>query len=78
MANLNFPYSSAKVRTVQEIRFGVFSPQESERLAVMDIVYPETLYVDFCTNIIKKLSSDTALGMSNVNEPAHKDPTIPI
>ena len=46
MANLNFPYSSAKVRTVEEIRFGVFSPQESERLSVMDIVYPETMYVE--------------------------------
>lgn len=47
MASLNFPYSSAKVRTVEEIRFGVFSPQESERLSVMDIVYPETMYVEY-------------------------------
>ncbi|KAK5945238.1 DNA-directed RNA polymerase II core subunit rpo21 [Knufia obscura] len=41
MANLNFSYSSAKTRTIEEIRFGVFSPKESERLSVIDIEYPE-------------------------------------
>lgn len=46
MANLNFAYSSAPVRTVEEIRFGLFSAKESERLAVIDIEYPETMYVD--------------------------------
>lgn len=56
MANLNFPYSSAKVRTVEEIRFGVFSPQESERLSVIDIVYPEALYVDFGKFLAKNSS----------------------
>lgn len=43
MSNLAFPYSSAKTRTVKEIRFGVFSPKESEKLAVIDIEYPETM-----------------------------------
>ncbi|KIV95877.1 hypothetical protein PV10_03478 [Exophiala mesophila] len=43
MANLNFAYSSAPVRTVEEIRFGLFSAKESERLAVIDIEYPETM-----------------------------------
>jgi len=46
MANLNFSYSSAKTRTIEEIRFGVFSPKESERLAVIDIEYPEFTYVE--------------------------------
>ena len=43
MANLNFAYSSAPVRTIQEIQFGLFSAKESERLSVIDIEYPETM-----------------------------------
>lgn len=46
MSNLNFPYSSAPLRTVEEIQFGLFSAKETERLAVIDIEYPETMYVD--------------------------------
>jgi len=46
MSNLSFPYSSAPVRTVEEIQFGLFSAKETERLAVIDIEYPETMYVD--------------------------------
>lgn len=45
MSNANFAYSSAKTRTIQEIRFGVFSAKESERLSIVDVVYPETMYV---------------------------------
>lgn len=33
------------MRTIQEIQFGLFSSKESERLAVIDIEYPETMYV---------------------------------
>ena len=40
MANLNFAYSSAPTRTIQEIQFGLFSAKESERLSVIDIEYP--------------------------------------
>ena len=57
MANLNFAYSSAPVRTVEEIRFGLFSAKESERLAVIDIEYPETMYVDNKTNPLTCLSN---------------------
>jgi len=46
MANANFAYSSAPVRTIEEIQFGLFSAKETERLAVIDIEYPETMYVD--------------------------------
>lgn len=46
MSNLSFPYSSAPLRTVEEIRFGLFSAKETERLAVIDIEYPETMYVE--------------------------------
>jgi DNA-directed RNA polymerase II subunit RPB1 len=46
MSSLNFPYSSAPLRTIEEIQFGLFSAKESERLAVIDIEYPETMYVE--------------------------------
>ena len=46
MANLNFTFSSAPTRTIQEIQFGVLSAKESERLSVIDIEYPETMYVE--------------------------------
>jgi DNA-directed RNA polymerase II subunit RPB1 len=45
MSSLNFPHSSARLRTVTEIQFGLFSAKETERLAVIDIEYPETMYV---------------------------------
>lgn len=45
MSNMHFPASSAPVRTIEEIQFGLFSAKESERLAVIDIEYPETMYV---------------------------------
>ena len=46
MSSLNFPYSSAPLRTIEEIQFGLFSAKETERLAVIDIEYPETMYVE--------------------------------
>ena len=46
MANFNMPYSSAPTRAIEEIQFGLFSTQENERLAVINIEYPETMYVD--------------------------------
>ena len=46
MANLNFAFSSAPTRTIQEIQFGLFSAKETERLSVIDIEYPETMYVE--------------------------------
>ena len=45
-ARYGIPSSSAPLRQVQEIQFGLFSAQESERLAVIDIEYPETMYVE--------------------------------
>jgi DNA-directed RNA polymerase II subunit RPB1 len=46
MANFHLPYSSAPTREVKEIQFGLFSQEESERLAVINIEYPETMYVE--------------------------------
>ncbi|KAI9806451.1 MAG: DNA-directed RNA polymerase II subunit RPB1 [Piccolia ochrophora] len=43
MANLNFPYSSAPLRTIQEIQFGLLSPEEIKNMSVVHVEYPETM-----------------------------------
>ncbi|KAF1811346.1 beta and beta-prime subunits of DNA dependent RNA-polymerase [Eremomyces bilateralis CBS 781.70] len=43
MANLNFAYSSAPLRTIQEIQFGIFSPEEIKNMSVVHVLYPETM-----------------------------------
>ncbi|KZF22033.1 DNA-directed RNA polymerase II largest subunit [Xylona heveae TC161] len=43
MANLHFQYSSAPLRTIQEIQFGLLSPEEIKSMSVAHIEYPETM-----------------------------------
>jgi hypothetical protein len=43
MANLNFAHSSAKLRTVKEIQFGLFSKEEIDRMGIITVEYPETM-----------------------------------
>ncbi|TGO54691.1 hypothetical protein BCON_0103g00020 [Botryotinia convoluta] len=43
MANLNFAHSDAPLRTIQEIQFGLFSPEEIKNMSVCHILYPETM-----------------------------------
>ncbi|KAI9892951.1 MAG: DNA-directed RNA polymerase II subunit rpb1 [Vezdaea aestivalis] len=43
MSNLSFPYSSAQLRTIQEIQFGLLSPEEIKNMSVCQIEYPETM-----------------------------------
>ena len=43
MANLNFPYSSAPLRSIKEIQFGLMSPEEIKNMSVAEIEYPETM-----------------------------------
>ncbi|GAB7355155.1 hypothetical protein MBLNU459_g5725t2 [Dothideomycetes sp. NU459] len=44
MANIHsFPYSSAPLKTIQEIQFGLFSPEEIKNMSVCHIEYPETM-----------------------------------
>ncbi|KAK3723137.1 DNA-directed RNA polymerase II core subunit rpo21 [Vermiconidia calcicola] len=42
-AHFTFPYSSAPLKTVQEIQFGLFSPEEIKNMSVCHIEYPETM-----------------------------------
>ncbi|EAQ93469.1 DNA-directed RNA polymerase II largest subunit [Chaetomium globosum CBS 148.51] len=43
MANLIFTHSSAPIRTIKEIQFGLLSPEEIKGMSVCHIVYPETM-----------------------------------
>jgi hypothetical protein len=80
MANFHLPYSSAPTREVKEIQFGLFSQEESERLAVINIEYPETMYVDFTFYLISSKSnvtdSNLQTGMSSASDLVRKVRTI--
>jgi hypothetical protein len=43
MSNFNFAYSSAPLRTIQEVQFGLLSPEEIKNMSVVHIEYPETM-----------------------------------
>lgn len=43
MANLVFSHSSAPIRTVEEIQFGLLSPEEIKNMSVCHCIYPETM-----------------------------------
>lgn len=43
MANLYFHHSSAPLRTIQEIQFGLLSPEEIKNMSVVHVEYPETM-----------------------------------
>jgi DNA-directed RNA polymerase II subunit RPB1 len=43
MANLYFSHSSAPLKTVEEIQFGILSPEEIKNMSVCHIIYPETM-----------------------------------
>jgi DNA-directed RNA polymerase II subunit RPB1 len=43
MANLYFAASTAPLKTIEEIQFGILSPQEIKDMSVQHIQYPETM-----------------------------------
>lgn len=43
MANLYFAHSGAPLKTIEEIQFGLLSPEEIKNMSVVHIVYPETM-----------------------------------
>ena len=52
MAAAKFPYSSAQLRTIKEIQFGLLSPEEVKRMSVVHVEYPETMVsLDFRVKI---------------------------
>lgn len=40
---LNFAYSSAPLKTIQEVQFGLLSPEEIKNMSVVHVKYPETM-----------------------------------
>ena len=55
MSNFNFPYSEAPLKTVQEIQFGLFSPEETKNMSVCHIEYPETVSYTHLTLPTKRI-----------------------
>ncbi|ERT01986.1 DNA-directed RNA polymerase II subunit RPB1 [Sporothrix schenckii 1099-18] len=43
MANLYFAHSSAPLKTIEEIQFGMMSPEEIKNMSVAHIIYPEAM-----------------------------------
>ncbi|KAI0007643.1 beta and beta-prime subunits of DNA dependent RNA-polymerase [Xylariaceae sp. FL0662B] len=43
MANLHFAHSDAPLKTVEEIQFGLLSPEEVKNMSVVHVMYPETM-----------------------------------
>ena len=43
MANVTFAPSGAPLRTIQEIQFGLLSPEEIKNMSVVHVEYPETM-----------------------------------
>jgi len=62
MANLNFTYSSAPLRTIQEIQFGLLSPEEIKNMSVVHIEYPETMVCWHFEIILPLRGIDTPAG----------------
>jgi uncharacterized membrane protein len=62
MSNVFFPFSKAPLRTVKEIQFGLFSPEETKRMSVVHVEYPETMVSDaaFFTREERKFASNTS------------------
>ncbi|KAI1002707.1 DNA-directed RNA polymerase II subunit [Podosphaera aphanis] len=43
MANLLFAHSDAPLRTIEEVQFGLLSPEEIKSMSVCHVLYPETM-----------------------------------
>lgn len=41
--SLLFEHSSAPLRTIKEIQFGLLSPEEIKAMSVCHVIYPETM-----------------------------------
>jgi hypothetical protein len=42
-------FSSAPLKTIQEIQFGIFSPEDVKKMSVVEVLYPEMM-VCHCFN----------------------------
>ena len=63
MANLNFANSTAPLRTIKEIQFGLFSPEEVKEMSIGQIVYPETMVcADLPASIFTVLRNTRQIG----------------
>jgi hypothetical protein len=42
-------FSSAPLKTIQEIQFGIFSPEDVKKMSVVEVLYPEMMVSDLTT-----------------------------
>ena len=61
MTNVFFPYSKAPLRTIKEIQFGLFAPEELKRMSVVHVEYPETM-VSLCSSSVGQSTARDANG----------------
>ena len=52
---LNFSHSSAPLKTIEEIQFGLLSPDEIKAMSVCHIEYPETMVCAFHQRLLSLL-----------------------
>ena len=38
-------YSSALLKTVEEVQFGIFSPEDVKKMSVVEVLYPEMMVI---------------------------------
>ena len=43
-----FEHSSAPLRTIKEIQFGLFSPEEIKAMSVCHVIHAETMVCSLC------------------------------
>lgn len=55
--SVGFQYSSAQLRTIKEIQFGLLSPEEIKRMSVVHVEYPETMVSQLRSHRSVSLSS---------------------
>jgi hypothetical protein len=61
MSNVHFPYSKAPLRTIKEIQFGLFAPEEIKRMSVVHVEYPETMVCPHLTADLSRHPSNNRL-----------------
>jgi DNA-directed RNA polymerase II subunit RPB1 len=65
MSNVHFPYSKAPLRTIKEIQFGLFAPEEIKRMSVVHVEYPETMVCAFLPSHMSLSWQALAMEISN-------------
>lgn len=69
MANLHFTASSAPLKSIQEIQFGLLDPAEIQEMSVAHIIYPETMVRHLNYELCCEHRSDATVGRGKAASP---------